>query len=319
MEIKWLVLLWTRINSRSRTWPGSLRPRNSGRLPGIVTRKPNSRTDILDKVWQLGFCPNVIPEKYGGYELGRSALNSAIMVEELAWGDVSLTLGALSPLLMMLPILEFGSEEQKEEWLPKFCGEQFFPATAALMEPRITFDPMDLRTVAQIRGDEIVINGVKCMVPMAEEAEHILVYAASAEGGGPSSVKAIIVDKDTPGLKISEREKNLGLNSLPLFRVTFEDCVVPKSRQVGGDQGIDYMRLLNLSRSTLCAMAVGVARASYEYARGLCQREVCIRGTHCRQTIHCLHVSRIRYGGGRNAYAGMEGRVASGPERRCHT
>ena len=54
--------------------------------------------DVLEKVWQLGFCPNVIPEKYGGYELGRSTLTSAIMVEELAWGDVSLTLGALSPL-----------------------------------------------------------------------------------------------------------------------------------------------------------------------------------------------------------------------------
>ena len=141
--------------------------------------------DVLNKVWQLGFCPNAIPEKYGGYELGRSALTSAIMVEELAWGDVSLTLGALSPLLMMLPILEFGSEEQKEEWLPKFCGEQFFPATAALMEPRITFDPMDLQTVSQIRGDEIVINGVKCMAPMADQAEHILVYATAAEGGGP--------------------------------------------------------------------------------------------------------------------------------------
>ncbi len=225
-------------------------------------------TDLLNKVWQLGFCPNAIPEKYGGYELGRSALTAAIMAEELAWGDVSLTLGALSPLLMMLPILEFGSEEQKEEWLPKFCEEQFFRATAALMEPRITFDPMDLQTVSQIRGDEIVINGAKCMVPMADQAEQILVYATAAEDGGPSSAKAIIVDNGTPGLKICEREKNLGLNSLPLFRVTFEDCVVPKSRQVGGDQGIDYMRLLNLSRSILCAMAVGVARASYEYALG---------------------------------------------------
>jgi acyl-CoA dehydrogenase len=224
--------------------------------------------DILDKVWQLGFCANAIPEKYGGYELGRSALTSAIMVEELAWGDLSLALGALSPLLMMLPILEFGSEEQKEEWLPKFCGEQFFHATAALMEPRITFDPMDLKTVAQIRGDEIVINGVKCMVPMADQAERLLVYATDAGGAQPGSVKAVIVDKGAPGLKISEREKNLGLNSLPLSRVTFEDCVAPKSRLVGGDQGIDYMRLLNLSRSTLCAMAVGVARASYEYALG---------------------------------------------------
>ncbi|MBI4964528.1 MAG: acyl-CoA dehydrogenase family protein [Desulfomonile tiedjei] len=222
--------------------------------------------ELLNKVWELGFCANAIPEKYGGYELGRSAVTTAIMVEELAWGDVSLTLGALSPLLMMIPILEFGTEEQKEEWLPKLCGEQFFPVTAALMEPRITFDPMDLRTIAQTKGDEIVLNGVKCMAPMADQAEHILVYASAAEGAGPGSVKAIIVDKGTPGLKIGEREKNLGLNPLPLFRVTFEDCVVPKSRLVGGDRGIDYMRLTNLSRSVLGAMAVGVARASYEYA-----------------------------------------------------
>jgi acyl-CoA dehydrogenase len=220
--------------------------------------------DLLNKVWELGFCANAIPEKYGGYDLGRSALTTAIMVEELAWGDVSLTLGALSPLLMMIPVLEFGSEEQKEEWLPKLCGEQFFPVTAALMEPRITFDPTDLRTVSQARGDGIVINGVKCMVPMADQAGHILVYAADAQGGGP--VSAIIVDKDTPGLKIGEREKNLGLNPLPLFQVTFEDCIVPQSRRIGGDEGIDYMRLLNLSRSILCSMAVGVARASYEYA-----------------------------------------------------
>jgi acyl-CoA dehydrogenase len=222
--------------------------------------------NLLNKVWELGFCANAIPEKYGGYELGRSTLTTAIMVEELAWGDVSLTLGALSPLLMMIPVLEFGTDEQKEEWLPKLCGEQFFPATAALVEPRITFDPTDLRTVSQGRGDEMVLIGAKCMVPMADQAEHILFYVSDAQGGGPASVKAIIVDKDTPGLKIGERETNLGLNPLPLFPVTLEECVVPKSRLIGGDQGINYMRLLNLSRSILCAMALGVARASYEYA-----------------------------------------------------
>src|SRR4030043_2473975 len=73
--------------------------------------KDNLPADLLEKVWALGFCPNIIPEKYGGYEMGRSALDAAIMAEELAWGDVSLTLGALSPLLMMLPLLELGSGE----------------------------------------------------------------------------------------------------------------------------------------------------------------------------------------------------------------
>jgi alkylation response protein AidB-like acyl-CoA dehydrogenase len=97
--------------------------------------------DLVEKVWALGFCPNIIPEKYGGYDMGRSTLTAAIMAEELAWGDASLAIGALSPLLMAIPVLEFGTEEQKEALLPKFCGEKFYPATAALMEKRITFEP----------------------------------------------------------------------------------------------------------------------------------------------------------------------------------
>lgn len=223
-------------------------------------------TEILTKMWELGFCPNQIPEKYGGYEMGRSAINSSIMVEELAWGDVSLTMGALSPLLMMIPILEFGTEEQKEEWLPKFCGDKFFPVTAALMEPRITFDPLNLFTTADVSGDSIILNGSKCMVPMADQADHILVYATTNKGSGASSVDAIIVNKGTPGMTIGEKEKNMGLNPLPLFPVTFEECTVPKAQRIGDTRGIDYMRLINLSRANLCAMAVGVARASYEYA-----------------------------------------------------
>jgi len=222
--------------------------------------------DVLDKVWELGFCPNVVDEKYGGYELGRSAVTQAIACEELAWGDVSLTIAALSPMLMMIPIMEFGTEEQKEEWLPKFCGEKFFPATAAMMEPNILFDAMNLNTVVEMGSDNMIINGRKCMVPLADRAEHILVYAAVSKGGGPGSVEAIIVDKDTPGMTIGEKEKNMGLNPLPLFPVTFEECAVPIDRRVGGARGIDYARIVNLSRANLCAMAVGVARASHEYA-----------------------------------------------------
>jgi alkylation response protein AidB-like acyl-CoA dehydrogenase len=66
----------------------------------------------------------------------------------------------------------------------KTLWEDFFPATAALMEPRITFDPTDLRTVSQTRGDEIVLNGVKCMAPLADQAEHVLVFATDAQVEG---------------------------------------------------------------------------------------------------------------------------------------
>lgn len=221
--------------------------------------------ELLDKVWGLGACANCVPECYGGYELGRSAVTGAIIAEELGWGDASLAIGALSPQLMMIPILEFGTEEQKQQWLPKFCGEKFFPATAALMEPRVTFDPVDLRTTVEAAGDKLVLNGAKCMVPLADKAEHILVFATTAKGAGPSSIEAIIVDRGTPGMLIGAREKNMGLRPLPLFPVTFANCEVPADRRVGLKRGIDYMRLLNLSRAALSSIAVGVSRASNEY------------------------------------------------------
>ena len=222
--------------------------------------------DILSRVWGLGASANAIPECYGGYEMGRSVLTGMIMAEELAWGDVSLAMGALSPLLMVVPILEFGTEEQKQEWLPKFCGEAFYPATAALMEPRVTFDPTQLHTTVEAGSDTFVINGIKCMVPLADRAEQILVFASTAKGAGPASVEAIIVDKGTPGMTVGERVNYMGLRPLPLFPVTFKDCEVQKSRRLGGNRGIDYMRFVNLCRATLCAMAVGVSRASLEYA-----------------------------------------------------
>jgi len=222
--------------------------------------------DVLMKIWELGVAANAIPQCYGGYELGRSALTGSIMAEELAWGDLSLALAAMSPLLMMAPVLEFGTDLQKQEYLTKFCGEKFYPATAALMEPRVTFDPVDLHTTVELAGDKLVINGAKCMVPLADRAEHIVVYATTSKGSGPGSVEAIIVDKGAPGMTIGAREKNMGLRPLPLFGVTFKDCEVPKTRKLGEGRGINYMRILNTGRAILGAMAVGLSRASHEYA-----------------------------------------------------
>lgn len=223
--------------------------------------------DLTAKTWELGLTLNAVPEMYGGFDLGRSIVTSSIIAEELAWGDVSLALAASSPLLMMIPILESGTDDQKAQWLPRFTGEAFYPATAALMEPRIGFSPFDLQTTLTREGDDLVLAGGKCMVPLADRAEQILVYAAEVPAGDPGSFQAVIVDKDHPGVTVGPREKNQGLHALPLFPVTFDNCRVPLDRRVGGDRGIDYHRLLNLSRVITSAMAVGVARASFEYAR----------------------------------------------------
>jgi alkylation response protein AidB-like acyl-CoA dehydrogenase len=223
--------------------------------------------DLMAKTWELGLTMNSVPEDFGGFDLGRSAVTSAIIAEELAWGDLSLALAATSPLLMMIPILEFGTDQQKAAWLPKFTGETPFLASAALMEPRIGFSPFDLKTTVTESGQDLVINGSKCLVPLADRAEAMLVYGVSPGSSGPGAVQAVIVEAGTPGLSVGEREKNLGLNALPLFPVSFDNCRIPKDNRLGGDQGLDYLRLLNLSRVVTSAMAVGVARASHEYAR----------------------------------------------------
>ncbi len=237
-----------------------------GKVARECDEKAETPEDLLNKVWELGVAANSIPEAYGGYELGRSVVTGAIMAEELARGNASLAMAALSPLLMMVPVLEFGTEEQKKEWLPRFCGEKFFHATGALMEPRVTFDPASLAATAVIEEDKVILNGEKCMVPLADRAEHMLVYATTAKGAGPGAVEAVIVDKGAQGMTVGERETYMGLRPLPLFPVSFADCEVPLDRRVGGQSGIDYMRLVNLSRATLCSMAVGVAKASLEYA-----------------------------------------------------
>lgn len=222
--------------------------------------------DLLQKVWELGICSNVVPESCGGYEMDRSVLTGAIMAEELAWGDLSLALALLSPLSAMAPILEFGTPEQKSKYLPAFCGDSFYKATAALMEPRIAFDAIDLRTTAEISGTGIVLNGEKCMVPLAADAEMMVVYATTSKGSGPAAVEAILVEKRATGMTVGDREFYQGLRPLPLHRVTFKDCMVPTENRIGAESSINYMRLLNISRAIQSAMAVGVCRASNEYA-----------------------------------------------------
>jgi alkylation response protein AidB-like acyl-CoA dehydrogenase len=273
--------------------------------------------DVLNKVWELGVAATNIPEAYGGYGMERSAVTGAIMAEELAAGDVSLAIGAMSPLLMSVPILEFGTEDQKKEWLPKFCGEKFYNATAALMEPRVAFDAADLRTTVEIQSDKLVINGEKCMVPLADKAEQILVYATTAKGSGPASVEAVVVDKGATGMSVGERQMYQGLRPLPMFPVTFKDCEVPVERRLGGNSGINYMRLLNLSRATLSAMAVGVARLP-RLRDQLRKRARGLRRAHRIEAGHRLHARRIGHGDRRLPAPGMARRLEARQEPGRH-
>lgn len=222
--------------------------------------------NFLAKIWELGLIATPIPEQYGGYGQARSLVTGAIMSEELAYGDLSLALAALAPFLFVTPLIEMGTEEQKEKYLPGFCEESYKAGTMAVMEPRINFDPSNIMTTATSDQDGYVLNGQKCLVPLADRADNILVMAVSNNKTGFEAVEGFIVDKGTSGLKIGEREKNMGINALSTFPLTLENCKVPKENRLGGEKGIDFQRLINLSRITLSAMAVGICRAIREYA-----------------------------------------------------
>jgi acyl-CoA dehydrogenase len=210
--------------------------------------------------WELGLLPASISEQFGGYG-EHSTLTWALAAEELAWGDLTATLVLLSPNLLALPVLLCGTTEQKKEILPLFCTESYVPGSAALMEPYFDFDPNSPRTLATRKNGSYVLSGTKCNVPFAGDSEWMLVYASL--DGKP---QAFVVPKGTPGLIVKEREPNMGMRALPLYAVEFRECAIPAAQRLGGEEGCDFQRLLASSRVALSAMALGVARASYEFA-----------------------------------------------------
>ncbi|MDX1615560.1 MAG: acyl-CoA dehydrogenase family protein [Candidatus Promineifilaceae bacterium] len=211
--------------------------------------------------WEFGLLPSGIPESYGGFG-EYSVLTGAVAMEALAYGDLAITLQIAAPGLVALPIQLDGTDEQKRTYLPRFCEEKPPRVSAALSEPRVQFDPFAQQTVAVRQNGSYRISGYKGLVPLAESAEMLLVYAQQ-EG----QTQAFIVPTETAGVQVEDREKLMGVRALPTFRVRLDDVQIPAENRVGGEQGIQFARILNHSRVALGAAAVGLARAGSEYAR----------------------------------------------------
>lgn len=225
---------------------------------------------VINTGWQIGLVPTAVPEAQGG--LGEmSAITGVLAAEELAFGDLSAALQVLAPALFAYPVILYGTDAQRDRWLPNFLEEDFAPASAALLEPGVFFDANDLKTTAAANGDGVRLTGVKAYVPLAADAAAMLVYARHAESG---RVDAYIVERGQDGVEIVEQEKLMGLRALPTYRVRLNDVRVDAAARLGGEAGIDYNALLNRGRIALAALAVGVARASFEYARDYAKERV---------------------------------------------
>ena len=217
--------------------------------------------DLIEKGWELGILQASIPENYGGFG-DHSAVTGALAAEELAYGDIAGAFGILAPGLFALPILLVGSQDQKEEYLLPVIEAEWKPYTAALVEPRFDFDPIDLHTQARESGENYILNGKKVFVPFAAQAEAMIVYA---QLDGVS--QGFIVPGDAEGLKVGELQPLMGVNAFPVYETVLEDVTVSKHNRLGGPEGHDLNPIIDASRVAIAALGVGLSRAAFEYAR----------------------------------------------------
>jgi alkylation response protein AidB-like acyl-CoA dehydrogenase len=217
--------------------------------------------DFLEQVWQLGLTTTQVPEAFGGMGAERSPLTNAIALEELAWGDAALAVAATAPSLFVNALLDHGTDDQKRRLLPGLCGDRFALGSLAILEPRALADATRPATEAKMAGSGFFLSGTKRLVPFADRARHFLVLARVGEGLG-----ALIVDRDTPGLRIAEApDKNLGLRAVPLYTIELDHVKLAPDSLLGGERGCDLRRLLDTSRAAIATCLVGLARAVVDY------------------------------------------------------
>lgn len=216
--------------------------------------------NVIDAAHELGLVANSLPEEFGGGG-ERSAVTGCLVAEELAWGDLSLAVGSLSPALSALPLIDSGTDAQRAEWLPSLCADSFRPGSLAVVEPRFDSDPFHPLTTAKRDGDVFVIDGSKCFVPWQDGLERVLVVASEE---GAAQIFAVPVDAD--GLT-AEAENNMGLLALPTVELQLSGVRIPASSRVGGDAGADVRQVVARGRVGQAAAAVGLARAAFEVSR----------------------------------------------------
>ncbi len=224
--------------------------------------------EIVAKLGKLGLMGIPFPQEYGGG--GADTLSYVLAVEELARVDssVCITMAAHTSLGTM-PIYLWGSEEQKEEWLPRLCsGERL--ASFGLTEPEAGSDAGNVRTNAKLADGEWVVNGAKQFITNAgtEISGCVSITAVTGEANGRKEISNLIVPTGTPGYEIGEAYRKMGWNASDTRPLAFEDCGVPEGNLLGGrgDGFKNFLHILDGGRIGVAAMGVGLAQGALDEA-----------------------------------------------------
>jgi butyryl-CoA dehydrogenase len=216
------------------------------------------------KLAEMGMMGVAFPEEYGG--AGMSYLTYIGVCEELAkyCATTSVMVSAHSSLCVW-PISEYGTEEQKQKYLPDLCSGKKLGAFG-LTEPGAGTDAAMQKTVAEDKGDHWLINGSKIFITNAGFAETFVVMAMTDKSLGNKGISAFIIEKSFPGFKIGAHEKKMGIRGSSTCELIFEDCVVPKENLLGklGSGFKVAMTTLDGGRIGIGAQALGIAQAAID-------------------------------------------------------
>lgn len=218
--------------------------------------------ETVEKMAPLGIMGIPIPVEYGG--TGGNNMLYSMAVEELsaACATTGVIVSAHTSLCAV-PILEYGTEEQKQKYLPKLASGQWLGAFG-LTEANAGTDASSQQTVAVESGDNYILNGTKIFITNSKYADLYIILAMTDKSQGTRGITAFIVEKTFPGFSVGKKEKKLGIRGSATCELILEDCVVPKANMLGKlNRGFSLaMKTLDGGRIGIAAQALGIAQGA---------------------------------------------------------
>lgn len=222
--------------------------------------------ELFHKLGGLGLMGVLVPEEYGGSGFGYHEYITAIIELSKIDGSLGLSLAAHNSLCTG-HILQHGSEDQKNKYLPKLATGEWIGAWG-LTEPNTGSDAGNMKTVAVKEGNEWVLNGAKNFITHGNSGHVAVVIARTGESGKSKNASAFIVERGTKGFNKGRKENKLGMRASETSEMIFEDCRVPEENLIGevGDGFVQSLKVLDGGRISIASLSCGIAEGAFEAA-----------------------------------------------------
>jgi butyryl-CoA dehydrogenase len=235
--------------------------------PTVAQRDEEERYDrsLFEKMAALGLAGLPYPEQYGGAGMG--TFPWILACEEIAAADMGMAISLSVHVLAQLPILSFGTDEQKDRFLAPMAAGEWLGAFA-LTEPGAGSDAAALALRADRTDEGYRLTGSKIWITNGHESEVTVVFATVDRSKGREGITAFLVERDTPGFRVGGHERKMGIRDSVSAELIFEDAQVPEANRLGEEgQGLKVaLSALGAGRISIAAGCVGLARAALEHA-----------------------------------------------------